>query len=664
MRSSHYDLKWSMGIVLGAWIIGLLVYGVIKLTGNPQRSPLTFKPVKVSLLPFVDADDFTSYIHNSEAERNESRVQEGFANQKGLVESPALPTVGTADTANRIIGTNVQVAGIDEPDIVKTDGEQIYVSKQNPFFPVLYNNNAPDGISFEMQQRIMPIDTIMPPPQKNSIGIIDALPVAELKEKASIEAEGEMLLSKGMLLVFSNGAIYGFDVTHLDEPVKSWEMTLEPGTYVNTARLYQEKVYVLLTRSVNYESPCPLQPLSLDGDKLTIPCSDIYHPTEPTSIDSTLTLLSIIPQTGEIDRSISFTGYSGNSLVYMSGPDIYFTYSTYGDSAELMSAYLGSTATEDIFPEKIRRKYSRLTDYELSESTKIAEINLITQDYLGSLKELQRREIWQRLEEKMAYFMKQNQRDLETTSIVKVNTKEMKISSIGAVPGHLLNQFSMDVYENNLRVATTISGNGWWGQGEPVNDIYILNEAMEKIGKVVDLGLSETIYSTRFMGNRGYVVTFRQTDPFYVIDLSNPTEPKVAGELKIPGYSGYLHPLSENLILGVGQEMGRLKVAIFDVKDAATPQETAKELLMDYGSEALTNHHAFTHDPLRSIFFLPSDTKGYIYSYDNGLKLVQEIDQPGLKRAIVLDNYLYLISTSGITVYNETDWSEVNHLEW
>ena len=149
----------------------------------------------------------------------------------------------------------------------------------------------------------------------------------------------------------------------------------------------------------------------------------------------------------------------------------------------------------------------------------------------------------------------------------------------GSVEGHLLNQFAMDEFEGFLRVATTMGSP--WGGDDSESQVVVLGErngVLTQVGAVGDMGEGERIYSVRFIGATGYVVTFRQVDPLYVLDLRDPENPTVSGELKIPGYSAYLHPLGDGLLLGVGQDAdsdGRTlgaKATLFDVSDPANPR--------------------------------------------------------------------------------------------
>ena len=183
----------------------------------------------------------------------------------------------------------------------------------------------------------------------------------------------------------------------------------------------------------------------------------------------------------------------------------------------------------------------------------------------------------------------------------------------GSVAGHLLDQFSMDEYEGRLRVAVT-DGPPWWFSDSSESLVVVLEErdgTLTEVGSVGDMGRGERIFSVRFIGDTAYVVTFRQTDPFYVVDLADPTAPAVVGELKIDGYSGYLHPLGDDLILGVGQDADSqgmtlgAKATIFDVSDPSAPGEVSTWSLPGAYTDAEWDHHAFLAWAPAQIVVLP-----------------------------------------------------------
>lgn len=189
----------------------------------------------------------------------------------------------------------------------------------------------------------------------------------------------------------------------------------------------------------------------------------------------------------------------------------------------------------------------------------------------------------------------------------------VRYAGMGEVKGDVLNQFSMDEFNGNFRIATTL----WTNRGT-VNNVFILDKNMKNVGSVENLAPGERIYSVRFSGNTGYVVTFRNMDPLFVLDLSNPSNPKVTGELKIPGFSNYLHPVGDGFLLGLGVDTkeiytkdengneivtgfqtGGLKLSLFDVRDPFNPMEVDTLVIGKQGSysEAQYNHRAFTWWP-------------------------------------------------------------------
>ena len=192
----------------------------------------------------------------------------------------------------------------------------------------------------------------------------------------------------------------------------------------------------------------------------------------------------------------------------------------------------------------------------------------------------------------------------------------------GEVEGFLLNQWAMSEHNGDLRVATT-SEPDWWGWRDDTDSesfVRVLRAddgVLEEIGEVGELGKGERIYSVRYLGDTAYVVTFRQTDPLYTIDLSNPRAPKVLGELKILGYSAYLHPMGDGLLLGIGQdadEQGRTKgtqVAVFDVSDPANPKRIHKMTFEDGWSEVEYDHRAFLYWPATGLTMLPVQARSW-----------------------------------------------------
>jgi len=212
-----------------------------------------------------------------------------------------------------------------------------------------------------------------------------------------------------------------------------------------------------------------------------------------------------------------------------------------------------------------------------------------------------------------------------------VDPNKARFVAAGGVDGHIVDQFSMDEHKDHFRIATTIAvrvqdpkdPRNLWGRTETTNRITVLRQdggKLLKTGQSEELAKGERIYSSRFLGDKGFLVTFRQVDPFYTFDLSNPADPRKVGELKIPGFSTYLHPIDANTLLAIGvytAETGggprTLQLSMFDVTDFANPQRKWNQLVgSSYGwSEATYEHKAFNYFPERKMLAIPFSDYGY-----------------------------------------------------
>jgi uncharacterized secreted protein with C-terminal beta-propeller domain len=210
------------------------------------------------------------------------------------------------------------------------------------------------------------------------------------------------------------------------------------------------------------------------------------------------------------------------------------------------------------------------------------------------------------------------------------------------------------------------------------------------VGRLEGLASGERIFSARFMGNRVYLVTFRQIDPFFVIDLSNPTTPEVLGYLKIPGFSGYLHPYDENHVIGVGKQDSNVKLSLFDVTDVTAPTEAVPPYIVKASysdTSVLYDHKAFLFDKSRQLLALPISINEamwindsyynmgywqgeYVFnlSLTNGFALRGNVthQEPStetwnsnywIKRTLYIDNVLYTISDKKVKMNSLVDLS-------
>jgi uncharacterized secreted protein with C-terminal beta-propeller domain len=265
-----------------------------------------------------------------------------------------------------------------------------------------------------------------------------------------------------------------------------------------------------------------------------------------------------------------------------------------------------------------------------------------------------------------------NRRVSQRTEIYRFDTPagaKPVYAAAGTVPGWLINQYALSEWNGHLRVATTNDARS----SSAVRVLRQTGDKLVELGKVDGLGKGERIYSARFIGPRGYLVTFRQVDPLYSLDLSNPAAPEVTGELKITGYSAHLQPVGENRLVGIGQEadtQGRTQgtqVSLFDVSNLAEPRRLARHHVSGGYSEAEYDPHAILWWPATGLLVIPMTRFDATTSQQNasalalrvtrdGLTEIGEISQPRhtegfpptIQRTLVIGDVLWTVSDLGL----------------
>jgi|GEM_PF-494916 len=323
----------------------------------------------------------------------------------------------------------------------------------------------------------------------------------------------------------------------------------------------------------------------------------------------------------------------GSSL-YVSTNKDFSSYIVYGDSELVKPAYRDSLQGDkfieigydkiNYFPEIVRPNYLTVAGININDSS--SKVNVSS--YLGSGDKMYVSEgniyIAETGYYSRAIFLANvdfvpavmPRINSQNTLIYKfaISNGESKFTGKGEVPGRILNQFSMDESKGYFRIATTSTSTTDYRNQ---NNLYVMDDAFKVTGKIENIAPGETIHSVRFMGNRGYMVTFKNTDPLFVFDLKNPENPVILGELKIPGYSDYLHPYDENHVIGFGKDTIEasadfawyqgIKVALFDITDVNNPVEKFKEIIGDRGtdSELLRNHKALLFSKSKNLIAFP-----------------------------------------------------------
>lgn len=457
--------------------------------------------------------------------------------------------------------TNIQVAGVDEPDTVKTDGTYIYTISNNTIVIV----------------------RAYPP---SEAGIVARIPFDQNDSVQSFFINGDRLIA------FTSG--YGYPILYGE----TMKMDIMPGRYWGGGGQMSLTVYDISDRA----APAIIKTIKLsagftdarmiDSYIYLVASTSTYAIYQNYNGNETLTIPTIT-----VDGHT--TNITPNDIYYVDVPDL----------ADTMTHVLSLDLTTLDYTEKSFMLGTSQTLYVSQHNIFLATSHYPTR-------------------ETFAPDTSGTSQSTETTIIHKVAINQSTIDYVaqGEVPGHILNQFAMDEHNDYFRIATTI---GYYN-GEnytTTNNVFVLDSHLTRVGSLTNLAHGESIYAVRFLGDRAYLVTFKQIDPLFVIDLSDPTNPSVIGELKIPGYSTYLHPYDADHIIGIGREVDPsidadlvhtpgavyytaiqgLKIALFDVTDVTNPIEVQHVTIGDRGTDspALYDHKAFLFDKDKGLLVIP-----------------------------------------------------------
>ena len=519
----------------------------------------------------------------------------------------SLPTVTKTESAGgEYSTTNVQVENVDEPDYLKNDSKYVYIVS------------------------------------KNILSIIDAYPAesAQLILKIALDIESQyiqnMFLNDDRLVIFYNGQSedeiipeYDFiprrsyspvthaliiDISNKENPniVKDYSI----DGHFRDARMIGDYAYFVTNINVDYQYP-KLPIILEDSIPIMTPNAFYFDNIEQVSNFNTLTAIDIFGDT--INSETFLMGYTGT--FYVSEDNFYLTYQ------QNIPFRFNENLSHDRFFNVIVPMLSKdiqneikmiQRDSELNSSEQWIKISELMQNHYNELEKLEKEKLFEKIRTTLNEYDTKIQEESRKTIIHKISIDEDKLEYVtkSAVPGRLLNQFSMDQNGDRFRVATTTEYYTQYQGTIRANSVFVLDEELEIVGELNNIAPDESIFSSRFIGDRLYLVTFQQIDPFFVIDLSDDT-PKILGELKIPGFSNYLHPYDEDHIIGIGrdtkeigdnrvQQLG-IKIALFNVADVNNPEVADKVIIgnRSTNSEALYNHKAFFFDKTKEILSIP-----------------------------------------------------------
>lgn len=578
----------------------------------------------------LDSSSGQGMTFNETSKSGEIEAWGSAASPSGL---PISGEMGGSDYST----TNVQVAGVDEGDIVKTDGEYIYAVSGNDV--VIAKAYPADGS--EITARIKFDSSIS--------GIyLSGNKLAVYGQNYNVYENHKDILPRRRDSQFTFFKIY--DISDKSNPKEERNVDFEGG-YTNS-RMIGNHIY-FVTSSYSHcsyydddESPIPIiledGKIVSGGEGRAFP--NIYYFDIPYYSYNFMTVSAVdISDSGKkISNEIYLLDSSQNSM-FVSKDNIYITFVRRISEEELMIEIVKEVVLPEL-SEKNRKRIKEIENaenYILSPQEKIAKIGMIIEAFGESLTEEEQKRFEEKIEEKAKQKYEDISKELEKTIIHKIGIDNgtLKYKTAGEVPGVVLNQFSMDEDKGYFRIATTKnrswSSSGGWEERESYSNLYVLDEKMNTVGKVEKLAKGEKIYSVRFMQNRAYLVTFKQVDPLFVIDLSSPTNPKVLGELKIPGYSNYLHPYDETTLIGLGKDSGnwdaKLKLSLFDVSSIGDPKEIDTYILEGKRSDsiALYDHKAFLFSKDKNLLVIPA-------SYEESGILIDDVTKNSDDEEIVV----------------------------
>jgi inhibitor of cysteine peptidase len=643
--------------------------------------PITDPAVKESKISRFSSGDALLKAFEDARESGSGPYYRGFGIMKAggverVMEEAAVAAPQAADTTasgKDFSETNVQVQGVDEADIIKTDGDYIYtIAQGNIVIAKAYPAEDAEILSTTKLSNFYPQELFIDNDKllvfgSSSYTFESSQEQGEPAEGQAEPAQGDIVSEKMVASIRAPDyypnyrsfmTVKMYDISDRENPELIRNVDFE-GSYL-TSRKIGDYAYFVVNSYPSYWDKRPLcedivpmyrdsssdKEPKLEDMKPIAKCVEIGY-IEPIQAENFITVASISMADDNADIN--------KEVIVGSGQNVY---------ASLENLYIAQTA----WP-----RYNAIGD--------------LAEDFV------------------------------EKTVITKfgLDNGEIDFLAKGEVKGTILNQFSMDEYDTNFRIATTISGYVD-NKDTSTNNMYVLDKDMKVVGELEGVAPGESIYSVRFMGKRGYMVTFRHVDPLFVIDLSDPQNPSVLGKLKIPGYSDYLHPYDETHLIGIGKEVDAsidadkihtegavyytaiqgVKLAIFDVSDVENPVEMYKEVIGDRGTEspAATDHKAFLFDKEKGILVIPMTVAelkpgqpknmegeytfqgAYVYNInlEDGFKLRGRVTQYddnetfakagyyfrgdySIKRNLYIDNVLYTLSDSRLQL-NDLDSME------
>jgi len=542
---------------IAALLTAIVLISLVYTFGSyPTVLPISQLPAVSGMKTFSSIDELKNYLttnagNDLQLPQDSKGLPTLGINQMFTAPVPAHLSAGAYEVTD-YSSTNIQVAGVDEADIVKTDGQYIYTisNSQSSGYYFSYGSQASNNVYILNADPQNPkvLSKIALDNDSNPAGLFlsqDSSRLLVLSSKYQSYSGNSIGITIMPFYSDISTSIYVYDISNKADPILTRNLTVS-GSYFNS-RMIGNYVYTVTSQNAYlYNGAVTVPAVYSDGKTFVASPTSIYYADMNQSNSYSFTSFYGIDLSDDQQQPTNMTVLmSGASTMYVSQSNMYVAYPNWVNGSDITSIYR-----------------------------------------------------------------------------VKIDGLQLAVEAQGGVLGYTINQYAMDEYNGNLRIATNMQqySTQFTSQSSQINNVYVLNQNLSIIGKIEGLAQGENLHSVRFIGDKCYLVTFIRTDPLFVIDLSQPTNPTVLGELKIPGYSDYLHPYDETHLIGVGKDavdaQGQnfawyqgLKLSLFDVSNVKNPVQLANFTIGDRGtnSEALTDPKAFLFDKSKNLLVIPID---------------------------------------------------------
>ena len=562
-------------------------------------------------------------------EYNKQMARDNNSMAIGLYESASSADAATAESSNvsdtgGYSDTNVRENGVGEADIVKTDGKNIYTLCRSVVTITAIDNGSMEKLASIEQDAERYVEDIYVQDDKLVLFGTLGRQVGNSEDSEAYDGYYE-----------NNTYVQVYDISDPSNPKEIGNME-QSGGY-NTSRIVDGYVYVL-SQFHPYEDNVTARDLwyipEVQGK--SIEAENIYMPQEAEGNEYTIITAFSLDDPSEKTDSKAVFGYS--DVCYVSENNIYITSNYYEDSDVSRTLIRKISYTDGKLAGVAQTKIKGMLNDSFSIDEYEGNLRLVT-----TIDEIYSNDNIMPLNETADETADKNG-TTDKSDASKVNEKAVAENVKDAVPG--------------------------------TNSLYVLNDKLEIIGSIHNLAKDETIYSARFMGDTGYFVTYRQVDPLFSVDLSDPKNPKILGELKIPGFSEYLHFYGENQLLGIGMDVdektqitGGVKLTMFDVTDPADVKEDKYTIEESYGTDVGYNYKGVFVDVQKNLFGFVTYHDGVtyqLYTYDEaeGFKEVMSRQLSGYEgsRGLYIGDVFYLVSGNMIESYSMNGFEKMDDI--